>query len=341
MRRRAGAVLIAVLVTLAGCTPNPTPARDPGRVLLPVTHVKVPGRLYATKGRILHRFAGTTSRSLLDDARVKDPAVTLDGDRLAFAQLQAQSATVMISDAAGSNRRPITAASAPEGALWAVMPAFSSDGQRIAYISDREKRPSSPRNLQPNDFGVWVFDAPAARSRRVTTPVAYTGGDSDPVFRPGVNDQLIYTTYRYSGAPLQPVARLMWRSLATGLAVSLSPDLARNFQPAFSPDGHFLAFIQAGASGDDLYVLPLDPGFTRQPASSPTASAILLQTGMVAQPVWAPDGKAIAYLKLVNGSFDLYVLPISTVGTVRAIGEAWAITRGSFLDADSRLAWSR
>jgi hypothetical protein len=48
----------------------------------------------------------------------------------------------------------------------------------------------------------------------------------------------------------------------------------------------------------------------------------------------------MAFLMLVNGSFDLYVLPISTVGGIRATGAPVAITHGSFFDADSRLAWS-
>jgi Tol biopolymer transport system component len=136
------------------------------------------------------------------------------------------------------------------------------------------------------------------------------------------------------------VARLTWRSTRSGVTVYLSPDGARNFQPALSPDGRFLTFVRAGASGDDLYVMPLGATFTGEPRPYPTEGAVLLQSGMVSQPVWAPDGRAIAFLKLVNGSFDLFILPIATDGAVQAAGAAQAVTHGSFLDADSRLAWS-
>ncbi len=61
---------------------------------------------------------------------------------------------------------------------------------------------------------------------------------------------------------------------------------------------------------------------------------------MVSQPVWAPDASAIAFLMLANGSFDLFILPIATDDAIHATGPAQAITHGSFLDADSRLAWS-
>jgi Tol biopolymer transport system component len=67
---------------------------------------------------------------------------------------------------------------------------------------------------------------------------------------------------------------------------------------------------------------------------------VLIQSGIVSQPVWSPDGNAIAFLMLSKGSFDLFIVPVSTTATVQASGPAQAVTHGSFLDADSRLAWS-
>jgi Tol biopolymer transport system component len=86
--------------------------------------------------------------------------------------------------------------------------------------------------------------------------------------------------------------------------------------------------------------MPLAPSFSREPRPDPTTAAVLLQAGMVSQPVWAPDGSAIAFLMLANGSFDLFILPMAPDGTIHATGPAQAVTHGSFLDADSRLAWS-
>jgi Tol biopolymer transport system component len=271
---------------------------------------------------------------------VKDPAVTPTGDRIAVAQLQDQSSTIVVSDPNGQNRQTLTPSSAAEGSLWAFAPGFDSDGHRIVYLTDRGKQPSSPQNLQPNDLGVWSYDLGTGQSRRLVRPFAYTGGDSDPSYRAGVEDQLIYTTYLYGGAPPQPVARLTWMSLRTGATFYLSPDVARNFEPALSPDGRFVAFIRAGDGRDDLYVMPLASSFTREPRPYPSDSAALIQSGIVSQPVWAPDGSAIAFLMLTKGSFDLFIVPVSTTGTIHASGPAQAVTHGSFIDADSRLAWS-
>ncbi len=339
MKRRLDLVVLIALLALSGCAPSATPARDPGKVVLPVKQVDVPGRLYATKGRTLYRFSGTHLTRLLGGLRVKDPAVDATGSQLAYAQLQEQSSTIALSDGARTVNA-ITPAGGPEGALWAFAPRFSDDGQRIVYLTDRGKLKSNPQNLQPNDLSVWRQDLGSGQSQRLVVPVAYTGGDSDPTFRPGANDQLLYTTYLYGGAPLEPVARLTWMSLRTGARLYLSPDAARNFEPAFSPDGRFVAYVHAGSGSDDLYVMALAPSFTREPVPEPTQAGALLQAGIVSQPVWAPDGSAIAFLMLVNGSFDLFMVPVATDPTLRATGPPKAVTHGSFLDADSRLAWS-
>src|SRR5213596_3055587 len=88
MRRSPAAALMMVMLLMAGCTQSGAPPRDPGKVVLPVKQVEVPGRLYATKGRSLYRFSGTHLTKLLAGIKVKDPAVDTSGAQLAFAQLR-------------------------------------------------------------------------------------------------------------------------------------------------------------------------------------------------------------------------------------------------------------
>ncbi len=331
-----GWLAAALVLVVAGCTPGAkAPPRDPGKVVPATKRVSVPGRLYAVKSRTLYRFSGTHVTALTKDVRVLDPAVTLDGAELAYAQLTADGSTIMISSSEAFNPRAVSAGAGPEGPLWAFAPAFAPDGRSLAFLTDRGKRASGPP-----DLAVWRYDIVRQRTDRLTFAAQYTGGDSDPTFRPGADGQLLYTSYSYEGDPPLPAARLTWISLAPRRTVFISPPGDRTFQPAFSPDGRYLAFIRAGAGSDDLFVMPVPVTFTQDQQPYPTESATLLQPGVVAQPVWAPDGSALAFLMLAEGSFDLFMLPITMDGGVRATGGPVPLTHGSFFDADSRLAWS-
>lgn len=334
-------VAIGCLLTLTACVPlTHQPARDPGQVTA-VKKFSVPGRLYAVKGGTLYRFSRTEANALTKGIKVRDPAVTLDGTRLAYAQLDGDGSTIVVSDPDIHESHAVTPVAGPEGRLWAFAPAFAPDGRSLAYLTDRGKldRPRGSLCCAP-DLAVWRYDLVRPSYRRLIQPNAFTGGDADPTWRPGQDGQLLYTTYSYEGEPPASVARITWFSTASGRNLFLSPGGARNFQAAWSPDGKAVAYIRAGTRSDDLYVMTLPPTFQREPQPYPTESATLLQAGMIAHPVWAPDGSALAFLMLTNGSFDLYVLPLMTDGSLRPVGPPVAITRNSFFDADSRLAWS-
>src|SRR2546427_13292463 len=103
-------------------------------------------------------------------------------------------------------------------------------------------------------------------------------------------------------------------SLRTGSRVSLSPDGARTFEPPFSPDGRFVAFIRAGSRSDDLYVMPLAASFSREPQTDPTEAALLLQPGIVAQPGLGAGRPRDPFLMLVNGSLTSSSCPSPPMG---------------------------
>jgi len=105
MTRRIAVLLLAMLV-LAGCTSSGPVAHDPGRVVLPVKQVPVPGRLYATKGRALYRFSGTDLTRLRFGSRVKDPAVTSAASRAMIRGMTATSVLVPVEEYLATSYRP-------------------------------------------------------------------------------------------------------------------------------------------------------------------------------------------------------------------------------------------
>src|SRR3989442_3542024 len=113
MRRRAAATLAMTMLALTGCTPGAAPPRDPGKVVLPIKQVEVPGRLYATKGRALYRFSSSHLTKLLSGGRGKDPAADATGSQLPFAHPAHHSSAISISADRGRNLETITPAARP------------------------------------------------------------------------------------------------------------------------------------------------------------------------------------------------------------------------------------
>lgn len=88
-------------------------------------------------------------------------------------------------------------------------------------------------------------------------------------------------------------------SAADGIPVALTDDPADDRDPAWSPDGHRLAFASDRDGGWDLYVLDVALGtvthLTRDPAYE-------------AAPTWSPDGLWLAYEAYYGGQLDIYII---------------------------------
>ena len=101
--------------------------------------------------------------------------------------------------------------------------------------------------------------------------------------------------------------------------VRAADTLARDTNPAISPDGRWIVFASSrGRTLDQtsLWIAQL----------APDAVAVQLTTGTAidSHPVWQRDGSAIVFASTRAGSFDLYALAIDRAG--HAVGEPRALT---------------
>jgi Tol biopolymer transport system component len=98
------------------------------------------------------------------------------------------------------------------------------------------------------------------------------------------------------------------------------PDIARDTNPAISPDGHWIVFASSrGRSLDQtsVWIAPLEPEATAA-VLAPDATAI------DSHPVWKRDGRGIVFASTRGGhGFDLYEL---AVANGRATSEPRALT---------------
>jgi hypothetical protein len=191
------------------------------------------------------------------------------------------------------------------------------------------------------------------------------GGDTDPSYRPGHPNQLIYTHYAYDSTGTQQVIQIylvdstiiaahpdVYSNPLRDPGVPITPANVQNIQPSFSPGGNAIAYVRRESSTSmGLYVMSVPEGVTSDPtnpavqqkALQPYAkSSHILSQQFISRPVWSSDGTHIAYISYDNGTFDLWLAKInfdSKTGTYSMKDNPIQLTTGG-VDGDSRPFWT-
>ena len=191
--------------------------------------------------------------------------------------------------------------------------AWSPDSNRLAFLSDKEKR---------DQLQIYVAPVDGSAARQLTH---LTGFLADPHWSPdGKQLAFLFTENAPRAAgPLEAVPpdtgvieerafeqRLSTVEVRSGRVRQLSPPDLYVYEYDWSPDGQQFAAIAAPGSGDNnWYIAQL---YTLSLASGEMKS--ILKPGMqIAVPRWSPDGKTIAFIgglmsdEGVNGG-DIYVV---------------------------------
>lgn len=270
---------------------------------------------------------------------------------------------------------------------WFAQPQWSADSQSVLFLSDLQKNFFwGHRGLGP-DFDnspfvdMQVFEVPLQNpptpqemSTSGSNVIAYAdfgdGGNRDPAFRPGHPTEIIYTHYTYDSTRTNQVIQI-YLADATAIAnhpelhyhpgeagnefdsgVPLTPATIQTIEPAFSPNGNFIAYIRRETNSQmSLYVMPVAEGATNNPTDPKVQqaalqpykkSSLILQQQFISQPVWSPDGKQIVYLSYNNNTFDLWLANVAIdpkTGGYKMQGSPIQLTTGG-IDGDSRAFWT-
>ena len=209
----------------------------------------------------------------------RQPAWSPTADRIAFTRLTraADTSNIYAVNVDGTGLVQLT--SSPAGS-YDASPAWSSDGSRIAFVSNRTGFPQ-----------IWSMDAAGGGQSQVTFGACFV---ANPSWEPASNEVVFEQLCPGSptGWDLAKVDSALPGSLTTPLTFTAEND----HQPAWSPDGMQIAFTRYGGDGNkDLYRMAADG------STGPT-----LLTGGVAQADMSPDWEA---LPLTRGASPTGTVP--------------------------------
>lgn len=221
-------------------------------------------------------------------------------------------------------------------------PAFSPDGQQIAYSTSDgalwrlslSTKESQRLSLPPGHYHHPAWSSDGASIMYASSFRSEAGEDADlgiysltentalPLLtQPGSQEHLslspiarefLYTTSLrtlLTGRGVQVIQQLWQASLETGTLVELVSSTASLTHPAWSPDGQWIAFSSDREGTPDLWLMPAHGGPLTQLTHDPGAEL---------HPTWSPDGQTLAYISRDAGGSRLKVLD-RTMGIVHSI----------------------
>jgi len=172
----------------------------------------------------------------------------------------------------------------PEWGDTTLSPAWSSDGNRLAYSSARTGDPD-----------IYVCDASGNGSHRIT---AFRGPDVSPTWNPKTNAQIAWVSGR-TGLPQ------IYIMDTDGGNVQRMTDGGYASAPSWSPNGELLAFAwnrsygPGAPGGEDIYIMDI---------ASKRWTQLTHGEGANDAPSWAPDGRHIVFQREMNGHTEIWMM---------------------------------
>jgi serine/threonine-protein kinase len=189
--------------------------------------------------------SGQNAINLTPDAIEDDdqPAFSPDGELIAF-RSHREGGGIFVMGRTGEAVRRLT--------YFGFAPAWSPDGARIAFVTENVE--VNPQNFQ-SQSELWVADVASGQVRRI-----YRGDAALPSWSPH-GDRIAFTT---RGAETH-----VWTVSAGGEdPVAVTSGSARDWNPAWSPDGKYLYFVSDRRGSMNLWRVAMREASGR-PAADP------------------------------------------------------------------------
>jgi hypothetical protein len=155
-------------------------------------------------------------------------------------------------------------------------PAWSPDGRRIVFVSDRD-----------GNKEIYAMNADGSKPMNLTR---HESDDWTPAWSPD-GTEIAFASMRDGNWEIY----VMWADGAAPLRLTNDP--ASDFAPAWSPDGRRIAFCSNRDGNYDIYVMDRDGNNLKR---------LTRALGNDLSPAWSPDGRYIAFESMRDGNFEIY-----------------------------------
>ena len=214
-----------------------------------------------------------------------------------------------IADSDGYNEKVILESSSP-----IISPSWSPNGLQIAYVKFRNKIGAE----------VFIQSIITGRAKRVAS---FKGTASAPTWSPS-GDKLAMTLYKDGNAEIY-VYDLKQRT-----SKRITRNSATDTEPAWMPDGQSIVFTSDRGNGPQLYEVKVDAQGARSRPARFTFEGTYNARASI-----SPDGKFIAMVHRVDGSYRIAVLEKDT-GYLRVLTESRLDESPSFAPNGSMIIYA-
>lgn len=245
------------------------------------------------------------------------PSLSPDGKSLAYASRTSGNWDIYVQRVGGANPINLT----PNSPADDSQPAFSPDGERIAFRSDRD------------GGGIYLMGATGESLTRVSD-FGYS-----PSWSPD-GTQILVGTEKIPQPSTRPTKSQLWKiDVKSGERRMISEGDA--LQPHYSPNQRRIVYWSRPSKAgqrEDIWTIPADGGEAVRITSGSTIDV---------NPVWSPDGKYLYFSSSRGGSMNIWRVPVdevsgSTTGEpepVTTIGAATSALQLSLSREGHRLAY--
>jgi TolB protein len=215
--------------------------------------------------------------------------------RIAYVSVQGsvpnRSYRLIVSDADGENPHTVMQSNEP-----LMSPAWSPDGQNLAYVSFEARLPS-----------VYVQYLKTGERRRVS---AKAGVNQAPAWSPDGKKLALTLSTRDGNLDIYVL------DLTTQALTRITDDPSIDTEPQWSKDGQSLYFTSDRAGGPQIYRVGIQPGDHPR--------RLTFQGNYNARPRLSPDESQLAFVTQEDGAYRIAVMDL------RGRGEVQVLTKGRF-----------